>query len=226
MKKFKFIGMRNLFILIVLLGTNTLCLSQEISPEDEKPKNTLKTGFYLSFSDFVSNDPIELSQIKFIQNVAAGDLLAYLEKEKTIKYSKQNATYSVLLADVWGFYDGENVFLNRSLFSHAIVENTRFIPAEQWVAINTLATLSVVHCVKSHRYHSQTQGSQVSSRQFTFIFNTKDGHLYEASLKQLKKMIVDDQELLTELNASREKKQDKLYIFLKRYNDRHPAKFF
>jgi hypothetical protein len=182
-------------------------------------------GLYLSFDDFISNNPIDFEHVE-------GDLEGFFEnpmnsKELTIK--KNETVLHVEQSTVWGYTDGKNVFLNRSLFKGMNLDMINLkIKVEPWVKIHTIGKLSFILFLTTILTQSQSQlggNSHANSYESNYILNTKDGKFYKGNLSELKFLIADDAELLDEFVKTHGNDEIKFFTFLKKYNKRHPFQF-
>jgi hypothetical protein len=210
----------------MVLTTMVVGKAQDDLPINDEEKIQFKPGLYLSFEDFIYNVPVNFDQVE-------GDLQNFFENpmnSKKLTITRDLSTKEVEQSAIWGYNDGENVFLNRSLFNGInldIVGGLK-IKVDPWVRIQTVGTLSYILFLTTIQSYSQNQlGGQnyIHSEQSNYILNTKDGKFYEGNLKALKDLITDDPELLAAFEISREDKVVKFFTFLRRYNERHPFQF-
>jgi hypothetical protein len=206
-------------LMFLLLLTSFAALKAQGSlPESEQQRIQCSPGLYLSFNDFIYNDPIDFDRVetdfeKFINDV---------NNNKTITIIDGNTSHEIKRDDVWGYSDGNDVYLNRALFSRnfKLGANGFKMQATPWVKVVTIETLTLIGFASSVNtaLYSTTALSN-------FILNTKDGQFYDADAKVLKELIADDSDLLAEFNNDRGNKQTRVFRFLNMYNQRHPFRF-
>jgi hypothetical protein len=222
-----------LFLLLVLMINTAFC---QIDFEDNFESVALP-GFYLSFHDFRSNSPITPESIITDRNPWEPDFYLQLYREGKIVYTRDGKEHAVSHTSIWGYCDGKRIYiakeaLPRNFFSNEDIGDLAF------VRIDFFGTLSLIHYVRNlagggqnHLLYAPNQPmvgvNTGRSKEIELIFDTGSGKFYKATLANLEKLIADDEELLTEFNKKNKKEQDiKLYIFLRKYNERHPFEFW
>jgi hypothetical protein len=208
--------MKSPLILCVLLAVAVVSEAQDHLPTNDEESLQLVPGLYLSFEDFIYNDPVDFEQVE-------GDLDRFindLNYDKEVTITKNNSVNHVSRNNVWGYSDGNDVYLNRSLFSTNLKLPNLQMKATPWLKIVTIGTLSLA----SFAMAMQTK-IYSTTIQSNFILNTKDGKVYDADLKELQHLISDDPELLREFEKARGDKEIKFFTFLRKYNEQHPFHF-
>jgi hypothetical protein len=205
-------------MLLMMVTTLSVTKAQDDLPGYDGEKIQSVPGLYLSFNDFIYNSPIDFDKVetdleKFINDI---------KYNKDITIFDGNPSRQIKRDDVWGYSDGNDVYLNRTLFSRNLKlgANSVGMQASPWVKIVTIETLSLIgfaSAIKTSIYSTTAL--------FSFILNTKDGQFYDADVKVLKELIADDPQLLAELNNDRDSKQTRFHRFLNKYNERHPFQF-
>lgn len=205
-------------MLLMMLATLSVVKAQDDLPEYQQQRIQCVPGLYLSFNDFINNSPMDFDNVetdleKFINDI---------KYNKDITIFDGNTSRQIKRDDVWGYSDGNDVYLNRALLSRNLKlgANTFKMQASPWVKIVTIETLSLIGFASS--INTAVYSTTAISN---FILNTRDGLFYDADVKVLKELIADDPELLTELNNDRGSKQARFFTFLNKYNERHPFHF-
>jgi hypothetical protein len=204
--------------------------AQDDLPVINEHELQLVPGLYLSFNDFIYNDPVDFEQVQ-------GDLATFFDNPMNAKeliITRGDSVYRVEQSQVGGYTEGKNVFLNRSLFKGMNIDavGLRMI-VEPWVKIHTIGTLCFIYYlttvnIDDKGYFPRTLKSSSETRimsETQFIFYTRNGQFYEGNLKELKDLISDDYKLLGELEKARGDKEVRFFTFLKKYNMQHPFKF-
>lgn len=200
---------------------------EEIDIEETDTKPVFTPGLYLSFYNFIENDPILPEDI--ITNIPRQrDFYIQLFRANAIDVALSDSMLHLVPENVWGYSDGRGIFINRRKFPKGYLAGTD-VSENPFAHINIIGTLSLVYYLKTYSSSGLTynrvmvRGNDARQEAAEFILNTKDGTFHKATLPQLEEMIADDPTLLKEFNAYRGKKSIKLYVFLKKYNEKHPA---
>jgi hypothetical protein len=214
--------MRSPLMLFALLAMAIVAKGQDDLPVNDEGQLQFVPGLYLSFNDFIYNDPVDFEQVE-------GDLAAFFENPMNAKeliITRRDSVYHVEQSQVWGYTEGKNVFLNRSLFK-GVNLNTAGVTmrVEPWVKIYTVGTLCFIYYVTTITINSGSSQPFNNTSDSKLILNTRDGSFYDGNLQELKKLISDDHELLGEFEKARGDKEVKFFTFLRKYNESHPFQF-
>jgi hypothetical protein len=213
--------MKSLLTFLILISISPILKAQDDLPINDEERFSFVPGLYLSFEDFIHNRPVNFDQVE-------GDLQEFFENpmnSKKLIITRKDSVYHVEQAATWGYNDGKSVYLNRSLFKGMNLNLPSLtIRVNPWVRMHTIGTLSFILYVTTIESRGQYQSVSHTSES-NITLNTKDGKFYGATLKELEKLIYDDPELLTEFKKTRDSKDTKFFIFLRKYNERHPIKF-
>ena len=201
--------------------------TEEIDIEEIDTKPVFTPGLYLSFYNFIENDPVLPEDI--ITNIPRQrDFYIQLFRANAIDIALSDSMLHLHPEDVWGYSDGRGIFINRSKFPTDFLVGAD-VSENPFAQINIMGTLCLVYYLKTHSSSALTgnrvmvRANDVRQSAAKFILNTKDGSFHKATLPQLEEMIADDPALLKEFSAYRGKRSIKLYVFLKKYNEKHPA---
>jgi hypothetical protein len=184
----------------------------------------LKEGFYLTYNDFRKNSPISkqviTSEIKketldFYGKTAAYDKLVYVKNE---------TTFTVQTASLWGFYQNNALYINY---------NNTFYRIPVFGAISYLiATVNV----KNYDIGGMggfydpiygPAGFPTQTKELRdFIVNFYDGKMIEFTLNNAEALLSRDKELFSEYKKLRNRKQrEQINSFIRRYNTSHAIHF-
>jgi hypothetical protein len=230
--------MRKFFGSLFLLFTFSLpSFSQSILFDEDTISTRPLPGLYLNFESFYFQKPIELSRIQTGLDIDDRDFCSRLvEAEEINIVGEYGQQITVPTKQVWAYSDGKYAYLNRKAFPekyHHYSNNTA--GGQHWTRINIPGTLSVIYLYDTRIIRRNTAmpgvngvgtrtvpgGYESKTKVAEFILDTRNGYLTKATLKNFTKMIADDNELLQELKSSSDDRETKLYIFLKKYNQRH-----
>ncbi len=180
-------------------------------------------GIYVTFDQVKNNKPIVKQRI--ITKVLGTDL-EYFTKVLTAEilqyFDDFGIQQTIKTTDIWGYCRKGMVFINWqgefnripvigdiTFFAAIIsVSGTRFPdPFDAYPAIG-----------------SPDNGQQEEIRKFLMDFET--GMVLDFSVENVTKMLQKDNELFEEFNAlKKRKKRNMLFVYVRRYNERHPISF-
>ncbi len=186
--------------------TNTVAYSRDYE---------FKEGIFLTLNNFKNNQPILKSQINSSIPTSEIDFISQIVEQKTIIY-KDSAGFEQKLQTntTWGYaqnrtisinFNNEfhrlNVIGNLSLFSAIVVQSpTRTEPIGDMYAIEPT-------------FQSVQQ----------YVFDTKTNKVFDFTSKNMEILLKDDVELYTQfMKLKKRKKADEIFIYLRKYNERHP----
>jgi len=180
-------------------------------------------GLYLSFEDFRNDYPIDFKRVVSFRAVDDPLFIDELLKESTFRYRdglgevRERATN-----DIWGFARSGRPFIRLNAISYmGIVEKRGKLRAgnNEYGNFTEIGSISIiqVNMLMSNPIFSAQQTGQ-------FLFSMKTGKAMPYRTFNAEVMFADDEELLTEFRSlgSAEKQEQRLFLFIKRYNERHP----
>jgi len=182
-----------------------------------------KIGIYLTLDDFLRNDPLPITRIKYSNGFASIKNLYSLKKSDEIMFhDKYGIRKSKPASEIWGYCTGDNIFVNAGIgFSKLeIIGSISYFIADILVEqIDPQATMSG----GSSAFASQPRYSY--ERQ-SVILNTATGQMLESSPRNLEKFIEADSSLHDLYSGLKGKEQQKQIIqVISDYNIRHPFVF-
>jgi hypothetical protein len=193
----------------------------------------LHRGIYLTADDFVNNTPIRLFQLETNLDSLEINFYYLLFKESKVKYRANNQLASVAPSRVWGYFDGNAVYVNKNLFREhydvpdKILKYSFGLVGEMdlsnymFTNINFLGTICFIHYLQIQGKNSVSL-SGPTTRQQKYIFDTRSRTFAMANLKSLKEFIKDDEVIMEEFKNTKGNKEIKFHLLLKKYNERHP----
>jgi hypothetical protein len=191
--------------------------------DEEEVENSFqfKPGIYLSFQNFIENNPIPPENIQTDRNPKSRDFYFQLFKEGSVTVSQDDSTFSIKTTDLWGYANDKAVYASRSLFKTFL--QAREIDEHPFAKITIIGKICLIYYIKTLSKDIRLQATiNAKQRPAEFILNTADGKIYKATNSNLTDLLKDDPELLKEYNETREDQNIKFYIFLKKYNERNP----
>ncbi len=178
---------------------------------------TITEGIYLSYQDFRNNQPVPKDRIisnynrndmNFIADVLAKDEFQY--KDSTGKEHKMNCR------SVWGFCNNRTVFIyHKNSFNRVpIIGNICHFTAY----VYTYAT-------HGNPYYDNTMLNTIPDLR-SFMLDTKTGMVMEFLPASLETVLKRDDTLYKQYMAlSKRKKRDSCFLYLRKYNEKHPLMF-
>jgi len=174
-----------------------------------------KEGVFLTLENFKKNTPISKSAIVSVLPKDQIDFLTQVLEQKTITYKDAAGVEQKLeTKTIWGFcqnrtilinFNGDfnriNVIGNLSLFSAVVVQTPlRNDPVGDMYGI---------------------QPNYTELRQF--VLDTKNNKVFDFNAKNIEELLKDDVELHAQfVKLKKRKKADSIFIYLRKYNEKHP----
>ncbi|MBX2966737.1 MAG: hypothetical protein KF845_11355 [Cyclobacteriaceae bacterium] len=184
-------------------------------------------GIYLTFKDFPNNEPVSVEAIETHLDYRSRDFFWNLYKEGKIVYTLSDEKYEIDSRRIWGYFDGQSLYLNKLIFPYGWSEGREKLDYP-FARVFKLGTISLIYYIRNYMPELYTTLPSMysvatpQSRPMKFLLDMRDGKRYKATLKNFEHLIKDDEELWIEYKASKDDKDIKLYLFLERYNKRNP----
>lgn len=184
-------------------------------------------GIYLNFQDFSNNDPIFVEAVETHLDYTRRDFFLLLYKEGKIVYTRDDVKHEIDSRNIWGYFDGESLYLNRLIFPYGWTEASEKLDYP-FARVIKLGTISLIYYIRNYNPQlytillSQYSVSTPKSRPMEFLLDMRNGKIHRATLRNFEYLIQDDVELWNEFKASKEDKEIKMYLFLESYNIRNP----
>ena len=207
---------RLIFFIILALGSFTKRALAQDSLVAYQRGFQFNPGVYLNFQAFQTNDPIpveniqslheEPSDIDFLKKVTSRRHLEYLDDEGNLQ--------KVATRNLFGYSNGRNVYILpdiRLSIIGTICHFTVFIPRGNTTYLDSWGNFGVI------------SGDPESSYQY--VLDMDSTRLLPFNKTNMENIFQRDQELWEEYKAFKRKKKEKLYLFLTKYNERHPVYF-
>lgn len=183
------------------------------------PTFKLKEGIFVQFSDFKRNKVLNADRIISDLDKSSLDFFSNLVAKKTILFKDSNAAEKRLSTDnIWGYCQNGNIY---------------FRMGSDFIKIPILGRLShFVHYSVSNGTNNYYAPFYYNNANYEttlideFIMDAANGSLYEFSIKNMEKLLQDDPALLTEFSQLKtKKKRDMKFIYVRKYNEKHPLYF-
>lgn len=206
----------------VLLFVSFTIYAQDDDPSERYYETHLNKGLFLSLQDFKGNSPIGEQSI--VTNLNPGERSFYfnLLKEKEIRIMSPDSNFTVKPSKIWGYFDGKGLFLNRKLFPVGSI-NGKDVSDHLWAQVIDIGKICLVYYNKNFRPELDLMpgvGGK-KNKEMTFLYNIHDGFFFKAKAKNLGPLIQNDPEVYAEFQSYKGSDEEKLYIFLRKYNRRN-----
>ncbi|WP_156026962.1 hypothetical protein [Sporocytophaga myxococcoides] len=209
-----------------VMGQDSICVNAD--PADSlvvyTPEFKFKRGIYLTYEDFKNNSPLPLSAVKTDLDSNSVHFFKDLLSHKKI-YIYDNGQLRLLKnTEYWGYSDGRRVYCNSyGRFSRLdIIGSICF-----FVKISPMLDLN--DAFYSHAYTNITRKNMMDPGRKTqadkYIMNFENGEVFLLNKKQLVSLLSKDAELLNDYNKYKGKKDVKTFMFIMKYNQKHPISF-
>jgi hypothetical protein len=210
--------MKKMVLFLLAICTFVLAYAQN----DSLPYGSafkLNEGIYFSFADFKKNNVLPAERIMTELDKTSIDFFTSLVEKKTILYKDSASAEKRISTDhLWGYCQNGNVYYRIKT---------------DFIKIPILGRLS--HFV----HYSVTSGSDNYYAPFyynnanfettvidEYIIDGANGTLYDFTVKNMEKLLQDEPALLTEFSQLKgKKKKDLKFLFIRRYNEKHPLYF-
>lgn len=178
-----------------------------------------KEGIYLTYEQFKANKPVPKRDIIFGDDSTRTDFIKQaLTKDMVVwKDSITGNTVSAKVSSLWGYSENSSVYIrfnyafNRIMVIGSICHFTSYVTDYMYTGPGT--------------YPNQQYGTPVESLQ-QFVLDTKTGRILSYDVANMETLLASDSTLHAEfMSLKRRQKKDQLFIYLRKYNERHPLYF-
>lgn len=203
-------------LMIFMLVLSQLSVAQQLVKYDQY--FDLREGIYLTFKDLQNNQPIPKSAIDTRFDINSQDFYYDLLGEASFKIKLKNDSIAEVKTEgVWGFCRNGNVYVN---FSDEFYR----IPVLGGIS-HFVATVEVLETgYYDPWYGMPSQQTRNELRQFMLDFDT--GKVYDYTLENFLMLLQKDDQLYREFsNLKKRLQRQRMFLFLRRYNEAHPIYF-
>jgi len=182
-----------------------------------------ESGIYLTINDWKTNNPIPKSSIITQYDPTAPYFYLQVLNKKWLKYRDAKGTVRKVESEkIFGYSVDNVVYTNHHLkiaIIGAICHYTSILYQVDDPNFTGLA-FSIMDISMSNQ-----SGIQKKEQFRQFILNFETGQTYRFTERYFKKLISTDIHLYKEYKQFKGRKKDRMFIFLKKYNERHPIFF-
>lgn len=175
-------------------------------------------GIYLSFQQFQSNSPVPKSAIISSEDSSRLDFIKLVLTKEYVEWKDSSGKIQkTKVSSLWGYSENKSVYVrhnnnfNRIVVIGKVCHFTAYVTDYMYTGPGT--------------YPNQQYGTPVETLQ-QYILDTETGAIMDYNVATMESILKRDQELYTEFcNLRKRKKKEQLFIYLRKYNERHPLYF-
>jgi hypothetical protein len=184
---------------------------------------SFREGVYLSLTDFKNNNPIPSSRIVFSTNRGDRDFLKYVLNKKVVTYIDSTGKQQEIESEkIWGYSSNDMLYIKYGVnYNRVAVVGSlcHFIATTQTVA-------PFRNPYPYNRYDPTINQVQYIYTTNQHILDFETGVVQEFNVLSMETLLKRDEVLYNEfVSLSKRKKKESVFIFLRKYNDRHPIYF-
>ncbi len=187
------------------------------------PGFEFKEGVYLNFEQFKNNNPIPKNSIVSNFNKSDSEFLPTILDAKTFSYKDSNdSLHTIKTQDVWGFSRNDNIFISlEDDFNRISVLGS----ISHFVAAITVYNSSM-NSPFFNPYYGPAPMPTVTQEMRQMMLDFQTGRTTEFTQTNMENILQRDQKLFSEFNALKKgQKKDLLFLYLRKYNEKHPIFF-
>ncbi len=233
MNKLKLTGLTLLMINILLAFSPMNAYAQPDSSKIVRYTSdfSFNDGFFLTFDQVKSNQPLSKSKILTTINYNAPDFFDLIvASQKILFYDNLGIRHEMGIDKIWGYSKNGILYINiNGLFNRINIVGS---------ICHFIATIKVKQPSyydpfsygpyfggMGYGYHNKSAGYE-STEIKQLILDFETGKLYEYSLESLEMLFARDPELYSEFSMLKKRKQKQLkFVYLRKYNEKHPLYF-
>jgi hypothetical protein len=213
------------FFILVLLSSLVLAQTNETKTIKYTPEYKFKDGLYLNFEAFRNNLPIDKTKI-IAPNLDRKDynfVASVVEGKKIHIYDEMGIEQELKTSDLWGFCSNGSVYIyiNQDFNRLPYIGNISHFVADKVVYIQNYN--SPYSYYNTNPYYNPTTTS-VELRQY--LLDMEKGTIADYTLEAVEVALMRDAELHDEfMQLSRKKKKQKMFFYIRKFNERNPLYF-
>ncbi len=208
-----------LFIIGIIISQFLYAQTDSIKLAKYTPGFRFKTGLYLSHHQLINNSPIPLKRIVSKYNKSGFDFFdKLLVEKKVIYYDEFGMRKEIKPEELWGFCRRGSVYINWG-------DDFNRIPVIGSIC-HFIATITTYedHYNPSYGYGYYSMPTTTSHTEiYQYIMDFKTGKVLEYSVDNVLILLMADTALFDEFNdLSKKKKKQMKFLYLRKFNDKHP----
>jgi len=183
-------------------------------------------GIYLNFYQLKSNTPIPKTRIISNEDYSSVDFFNKLVQNEKIKiFDSYGMQQDVLTKEIWGYCRNGAIYINwNGDFSRIPVLGS----VCHFVADKTVyrAPDFDPYYYNSYNYNMRAPSTTATTEMQQYILDFETEKVYEYNQASVEVVLMRDPQLYDEFNAlSRKKKSQSLFLYIRKYNEKHPLYF-
>ena len=190
----------------------------EYSPDFE-----FKDGLFPNFESVKENNPIPAARIVTDEDLYDRAFYDKITSQKDITIYDENGVKKVMRTeDIWGYSRNGILYINVGMAFHRI--------SYMGSICHFVATVTTYNPYYSSSYYynrysyPQSNVANTDLRQYLLDFET--GDVMEYNTESVEVLLMKDPELSEEYNALRNRKKKQMkFVFIRRFNEKHPLYF-
>lgn len=174
-----------------------------------------REGIFLTVHDFKYNNPIPKSSVVTSIPTTDADFMVQVMGYKTITFKdRQGVEQKLETATVWGFCQNRSIYINfNKEFNRVNVIGSIFH------LVATVTTLSGVRDPMNYNYAINNTYDELRQ----FMLDVNENKVLDFNVKNMEMVLKKDPELFNEfMKLSKKKKSSSIFIYLRKYNEKHP----
>lgn len=195
------------------------CFSQQKMVQYTK-EFQFKSGIYLSYSDFRNNSPITASQVISDYNKTSRDFFEKVLSRNTFTYQDAlGKQQTVKTSEVWGYCANDIVYINHESDFNRIT----IIGSICHFIASVPMRIGVADPFYNDPFYNPPQYTYVMQQ---YVMDTETGKVFEFNVTNMEILLSRDDALYKEFSGlKRKKKRDSIFLYLRKYNEKHPIYF-
>ena len=173
-----------------------------------------REGFFPTVYHLKNNEPVPKSKIISNYPKTQSDFMTQVMDAKYVKYiDRDGVEQKIQSANIWGYCQNRTVYINYN---------------GEFTRMNVIGTLC--HFI-GKKYTpvgyndpmNYNYGINTSDDQHQFVFDTESDRIYDFSVSNMEILLARDPQLSAEFALiKRRKKQDFIFVYLRKFNEKHP----
>jgi hypothetical protein len=199
-----------ILILFYLLPVSGFCITDSVAYSRDYE---FKEGIFLTAEQFKNNSPVLKSSIISNYPKSQADFMSQITGQKYITYKAADGSeQKVETMSIWGYAQNRSIFINFY---------------NDFYRINQIGLLSLftaaVQSPVGYTDPMNTYGINTSDEMRQFVYDARTNKALNFDVHNMELILQDDPELYAEfMKLKKRKKADSIFIFLRRYNEKHP----
>lgn len=217
----RFIG----YIYLLFIFQAIACQVDSVKIVQYTPDFEFNDGFYLNFDQVRNNKPILKSKIVSKVNYNAPNFFdAVIASRKIVYYDNLGSRIEINIDKIWGYAKNGSLYININGIFNRITVVGRICHFIATIKINQPAFYDPFMGGIGISPMSRSGNESTEIRQLILDFDT--GKLYEYSIESIELILARDPDLYSEFSLLKKRKKKQLkFVYLRKYNDKHPLYF-